>query len=64
MERRRAAATAGAAAVTAFAAVLGLGATFGLFGLTQPDGRVVHVDRAHVATVAAGPGTTVPGRDD
>lgn len=37
MRRRRAAAVAGAAAVTAFAAVAAVGANLGLFELAQPD---------------------------
>ncbi len=40
MERRRLFAVGGVLSVTAFATTVGLGATFGLFGLTQPDSAV------------------------
>jgi hypothetical protein len=40
MERRRLLAVGGVLSVTAFATTVGLGATFGLFGLTQPDSPV------------------------
>ena len=40
MERRRLLAVGGVLSVTAFATTVGLGATFGLFGLTQPDSAV------------------------
>jgi len=40
MERRRLFAVGGVLSVTAFATTVGLGATFGLFGLTQPDSPV------------------------
>ena len=49
--RRRAAAVAGAAVVSAFAATVGLGANFGLFGLVQPTsaGKPAHTTTATVA---------------
>jgi hypothetical protein len=40
MERRKLLAVGGVLSVTAFATTVGLGATFGLFGLTQPDSAV------------------------
>jgi hypothetical protein len=40
MERRRLLAVGGVLSVTAFATTVGLGATFGLFGLTQPESPV------------------------
>jgi hypothetical protein len=40
MERRRLLAVGGVLSVTAFATTVGLGATFGLFGLAQPDSAV------------------------
>ena len=67
MVRRKAAAIAGAAAVTAFAATVGLGANFGLFGMTQPDSRVGHLDGARPASVLhtnADAGHTDAGQDD
>jgi hypothetical protein len=69
MERRRAATVAGAAAATVLASVLGLGATFGLFGLTEPDSG--GADRAPAAAVATAhaldapaPAPATPVRDD
>ena len=58
MERRKLVATAGALSVTAFAATLGLGATFGLFGVTQPDSPLGRLDdrRAVAVVVNAGRG--------
>jgi hypothetical protein len=50
--RRRTAAYAGAAAVTAFAATVGLGANLGLFGLAQPDAGTSRVDQVRSASVA------------
>jgi hypothetical protein len=71
MERRRAATVAGAAAATVLAAVLGLGATFGLFGLTEPpDAGGSGADRAPVAAVTPGhavgaaAGAPTTARDD
>jgi hypothetical protein len=71
MERRRAATVAGAAAVTVCATVLGLGATFGLFGLTEPDSGGTGTARTPVAAVSAAhrlaaPATVpaTPVRDD
>lgn len=52
MQRRKLAAVAGALSVTAFATTVGLGANFGLFGLTQPNspaGRLA-VTRAGAST--------------
>jgi hypothetical protein len=70
MQRRGAATVAGAAAVTVVAAVLGLGATFGLFGLTEP-GPDAGAGRTGIAAVVpgdglrtSGPGTAAPLRDD
>jgi hypothetical protein len=46
---------AGAAVATTFAATLGLGATFGLFGMTEPDGGVGDLEDARpVSAVQAG----------
>ena len=52
MRRRRTAAFAGAAAVTAFAATVGLGANLGLFGLAQPHSRTSRTDGVRPAAVA------------
>jgi hypothetical protein len=40
VERRKLLAMGGVLSVTAFATTVGLGATFGLFGLAQPDSAV------------------------
>jgi len=40
MERRKLLAVGGMLGLTAFATTVGLGATFGLFGLTEPDSSV------------------------
>ncbi|MET0628428.1 MAG: hypothetical protein ABW033_08220 [Acidimicrobiia bacterium] len=55
MVRRKAAAIAGAAALTTFAATVGLGANFGLFGLTQPDSRMGHLDGARAISAVQTP---------
>ena len=52
MQRRRLLATAGAVTITAFATTVGLGANFGLFGVTEPDSPVGRLD-ARRATVQA-----------
>ena len=46
MERRKLLAVGGVLSVTAFATTVGLGATFGLFGLAQPDSAVGHLGGA------------------
>ena len=60
MQRRRAAAVAGAAVVSAFAATVALGANLGLFGLVQPASAgssprtpSVTVAVAHTSTATA-----------
>ncbi|HEX5586163.1 MAG TPA: hypothetical protein VFZ17_02550 [Acidimicrobiia bacterium] len=59
MVRRKAAAIAGAAAVTTFAATVGLGANFGLFGLTQPDSGMGHLGGARaISAVQPAPAVT------
>jgi hypothetical protein len=70
VERRKLLATAGAVTVTAFATTVGLGASFGLFGVTEPDSPVGRLDsrRAAVVEVHAVPApapvtTTPPGAD-
>ena len=66
MQRRRLLATAGAVTITAFATTVGLGASFGLFGVTEPDSPVGRLDSRRTATVeahaipAAVPVTTTP----
>ena len=52
MQRRRLLATAGAVTITAFATTVGLGANFGLFGVTEPDSPVGRLDSRR-ATVEA-----------
>jgi hypothetical protein len=44
VERRKLLATAGVLTITAFATTVGLGANFGLFGLTEPDSPVGRLD--------------------
>ena len=51
MERRKLLATAGAVTITAFATTVGLGASFGLFGVTEPDSPVGRLDSRRAATV-------------
>jgi hypothetical protein len=69
VRRRRTAAFAGAAAVTAFAATVGLGANLGLFGLAQPESSTSRLDdrRSLSITRAAGTAPTTapaPPADD
>jgi len=59
MQRRRAAAVAGAAAVSAFAATIGFGANLGLFGLVQPATAGSAPTRA-AASAHAATTTTLP----
>jgi len=49
-------ATAGALSAAAFAATVALGATFGLYGVTQPDSPVGRLDDRHAVAVVAGAG--------
>jgi hypothetical protein len=44
VRRRKLLVTAGALSATAFATTIGLGANFGLFGLTEPDSPVGRLD--------------------
>ena len=61
VERRKLLATAGVLSITAFATTVGLGANFGLFGLTEPQSPVGHLDsRNAVAQVRAAPAALVP----
>lgn len=55
MERRRLFAVGGVLSVTAFATTVGLGATFGLFGLTQPDSAVGRLGRPPAAAAQIDP---------
>ena len=71
MERRKLWATAGALSITAFATTVGLGASFGLFGITEPESPVGHLDTRRAVTevrVAPAPSTTaapaIPAADD
>ena len=64
MQRRRTAAIAGAAAITAFAATVGIGANFGLIGLAQPDHGTGPVDRAQVKAVLTAHPPAPPAPDD
>jgi hypothetical protein len=50
-------ATASALSVTAFAATVGLGANFGLFGITEPNSSVGRLDskQSAVTTAASAP---------
>jgi hypothetical protein len=71
VERRKLLATAGVLSITAFATTVGLGANFGLFGLTEPESPVGRLDSrrsasAQVQPVAPRPvvTTTPPGADD
>jgi hypothetical protein len=69
VERRRLLATAGAVTVAAFATTVGLGASFGLFGVTEPDSPVGRLDsrratvEVHAGDPAAPVTTTPPGAD-
>ena len=64
--RRRAAAVAGAAVVSAFAATVGLGANLGLFGLVQPASAgssarpSATVAAAHTPTTTTGDHPAMP----
>jgi hypothetical protein len=61
VERRKLLATAGVLSITAFATTVGLGANFGLFGLTEPQSPVGHLDsRNAIAPVRATPAAVVP----
>ena len=62
VKRRKAAAVAGAAAVTAFAATVGLGANLGLFGLAAPESHTGPTDGARPAVQATAP--PAPAADD
>ena len=72
MERRKLWATAGALSIAAFSTTVGLGVSFGLFGITEPESPVGHLDTRRSATevrVAPTPSTTVapaapPAADD
>jgi hypothetical protein len=44
VQRRKLLAVAGALSVTAFATTVGLGASFGLFGITEPDSPAGQLD--------------------
>jgi hypothetical protein len=44
VQRRKLLAIAGALSVTAFATTVGLGANFGLFGITEPDSSIGRLD--------------------
>ncbi|MFI5052981.1 MAG: hypothetical protein ACHQDE_01355 [Acidimicrobiia bacterium] len=44
MQRRKLLAMAGALSVTAFATTVGLGANFGLFGITEPNSSIGRLD--------------------
>jgi hypothetical protein len=69
VQRRRLLATAGAVTITAFATTVGLGANFGLFGVTEPDSPVGRLDtrratvQAHAIHAATPVTTTPPGAD-
>lgn len=49
MQRRKLLAVAGALSVTAFATTVGLGANFGLFGITEPHSSVGRLDTGRAA---------------
>jgi hypothetical protein len=56
LERRKLIATAGALSVSAFAGTVAIGATFGMFNLTQPDSPTGHLaSNSHAAVVTAPP---------
>jgi hypothetical protein len=52
VQRRKLLATAGALSAATFAITIGLGANFGLFGLTEPDSPVGRLDPNRTATRA------------
>jgi hypothetical protein len=62
MQRRKAIATAGAVTATATAAVIALGATFGIFGLAQQDSNVGKFPAVEATSTA--PATTSPTQVD
>jgi hypothetical protein len=66
MRRRKNLAIAGALAAGTFAATVALGASFGLFGLTQPDSPAGRLSghRPPVTTTAAVPVRVDDGRLD
>ena len=53
MQRRKLVATAGALSAAAFATTVGLGANFGLFGLTEPSSPVGRLDPSQAVSVDA-----------
>jgi hypothetical protein len=53
-------AMAGALSATAFATTLGLGANFGLFGITEPDSGVGRLDTSRPARALVQPAPTAP----
>jgi hypothetical protein len=64
VERRKLWATAGVLSISAFATTVGLGANFGLFGVTEPHSPVGHLDTrrpvAEVRVVPSPPTTAAP----
>lgn len=64
VQRRRTAAIAGAAAITAFAATLGIGANVGLIGLAQTDHGAGGVDHPQAKAVVTAPPPRQPAPDD
>ena len=61
MRRRKLVATAGALSVTAFAATVAIGASFGLVGQAEPDSPVGRLDaKAPTAQAVAVEATTPP----
>lgn len=53
MQRRKLLATAGALSAAAFATTVGLGANFGLFGLTEPNSPVGRLDPSQAVSADA-----------
>jgi hypothetical protein len=67
MQRRKAIATAGAVTATATAAVIALGANFGIFGLADERsnvGKFPAVDASSNAPTVTSPSSGPPARDD
>jgi hypothetical protein len=69
VQRRKLLATAGALSAAAFATTVGLGANFGLFGITEPDSPVGRLDPHRTAVtadvrVAPSVATTMPFPND
>jgi hypothetical protein len=67
MQRRKAIATAGAVTATATAAVIALGANFGIFGLADEHsnvGKFPAVDASSNAPPVTSPSSGPPARDD